>query len=326
MITCRRRPAGRDYGPVLALLKEALPSWKEVDDVKTAETAFEKSTFALFAYDNDRLTGIIRAISDDAAWTLLADLAAIPGPEGHSAKTMLVQACLDRFAGHEVFTVSEPGDIAFYEEMGLLRSKNAFTRDGEDHPVSGYPLSDYYLPKGYRYETEFYPFAGNFPAGQKSSRDLSRAQLRYQTDAEGVDFGEVNDVLCRAFLDQRDRDVTEKTFRESTYLIFAYDGDRLAGCARAVSDTVRQALILNVAVAPDYQGLHLGGNLLDRLCAQMKGQNVFLNTHPGGVGFYNRGPYFRNKTALLYPAHPDTPEEIQKGFDLPKGYRFIDEY
>ena len=57
----------------------------------------------------------------------------------------------------------------------------------------------------------------------------------------------------------------------------------------------------------------------------MKGQNIFLNTHPGGVGFYNREGFLRNKTAMLYPAHPDMPEEVAKGFVLPRGYRFADE-
>ena len=70
---------------------------------------------------------------------------------------------------------------------------------------------------------------------------------------------------------------------------------------------------------------NVGWEVIDRLAAQMKGQNIFLNTHPGGVGFYNRKGFRRNKTALLYPAHPDMPEEAAKGFVLPKGFRFADE-
>ena len=65
--------------------------------------------------------------------------------------------------------------------------------------------------------------------------------------------------------------------------------------------------------------------VVDRLAARMKGQNLFLNTHPGGVGFYNRRGYRRNKTAMLCPAHPDMPAEAARGFILPKGYRFADE-
>lgn len=63
---------------------------------------------------------------------------------------------------------------------------------------------------------------------------------------------------------------------------------------------------------------------MDKLSRQMKDQNIFLNTHPGGVGFYNQKGFRRNKTALLLPAH-EMPDEIKKGFCLPRGYRFSDE-
>ena len=95
-----------------------------------------------------------------------------------------------------------------------------------------------------------------------------------------------------------------------------------AGCGKKV-DVAFTAT--NVAIDPDYQGLHLGMEIITRLAAQMNGQNIFLNTHPGGVGFYNRKGFRRNKTALLYSANPVMPKRIKKGFVLPKGYRFPDE-
>lgn len=117
--------------------------------------------------------------------------------------------------------------------------------------------------------------------------------------------------------------MTKDTFSKSQYVQYAYDNETLIGCARAISDGAH-ALILNVAVDPDYQGLHLGWNVVDKLSRQMKDQNIFLNTHPGGVGFYNQKGFRRNKTALLLQAH-EMPDEIKKGFCLPRGYRFLDE-
>ena len=141
-----------------------------------------------------------------------------------------------------------------------------------------------------------------------------------------MDFARLNTVLSQAFGGkERDAGITRETFENSPFVSFAFDGDKLVGCARAESDGVAQGLILNVAVDPDYQGLHIGQEVVDRLAAQMKGQNLFLNTHPGGVGFYNRRGYRRNKTAMLCPAHPDMPAEAARGFILPKGYRFADE-
>ena len=112
----------------------------------------------------------------------------------------------------------------------------------------------------------------------------------------------------------------------SWYLEFAYDCGTLVGCARAESDGVSQGFILNVAVDPAFQGLGLGWEIVRRLADQMKGQNIFLNTHPGGVGFYNRKGFRRNKTALLFPSRPDPAQEFLKGFVLPEGYRFPDEF
>ncbi|MDO4465738.1 MAG: GNAT family N-acetyltransferase [Bacillota bacterium] len=182
--------------------------------------------------------------------------------------------------------------------------------------------SGLYLPIGYKYETEFGPVVGNFPVGAKSKK--KNVQVTYKTDHEGIDFVRVNEILEKAFGGKRDVDVTRETFLKSQFVQYAFDGDYLIGCARAIADE-NVALILNVAVDPSYQGLHLGWNVVVKLAEQMPKKTVFLNTHPGGVGFYNRKGFRRNKTALMYPAH-DMPEHIAKGFQLPKGYRFFDEY
>ena len=115
--------------------------------------------------------------------------------------------------------------------------------------------------------------------------------------------------------------MTKDTFSKSQYVQYAYDNETLIGCARAISDGAH-ALILNVAVDPDYQGLHLGWNISGQALASNERSNIFLNTHPGGVGFYNQKGFRRNKTALLLQAH-EMPDEIKKGFCLPRGYRIF---
>ena len=84
-------------------------------------------------------------------------------------------------------------------------------------------------------------------------------------------------------------------------------------------------------VHPDYQGLGIGWEIVKNLGEdiQRDGLNPFLHTHPGAVGFYNHEGFLRNKTALDYRndeelSHP-MPAEMETGFYLPKGYRFIDE-
>ena len=188
------------------------------------------------------------------------------------------------------------------------------------------PEQEFFLPRGYWFEGEKDAPTGDFPRGRKSTLDRDSVHLSFTDTTEDVDFIRLNELLSLAFGGkERDAEVTRITFENSRYTAFAFDGGKLVGCARAESDGVSQGLILNVAVDPEYQGLHIGQETVHRLAAQMKGQNLFLNTHPGGVGFYNREGFRRNKTAMLFPAHPDMPAAMAGGFMLPKGYRFDDE-
>lgn len=327
MIELSEKLIADDYEAVADLLREVLYTHKDIttEDVKKA---FTHSAYVVYAYKDDRLVGLARAISDEIEWTYLAELAVREEFREKGIGSSLVKSVVEHFKGHEIFSVSFADAIPFYENSGFKRSKNGFTYAGweEEYLNQTYPKDEFYLHLGYKYETEFYPFAGNFPVGRKSELKKEKIKVRYTTDSKDVNMDDLNVLLTKSFGGHdRDVNVTKKAFTTSDYYAFAYDGKKLIGCARAISDGVLQGLILNVAVDPEYQGIHLGQSVVDLLCKQMKGQTIYLNTHPGGVGFYNRPPYRRNKTAILYPRHPEMPEDIAKGFVLPKGFRFANE-
>lgn len=313
-----------DFGQaakVLAGTMDIRAGWSEE---KTRE-AFQNSTYAVYALDGDRIVGTGRVLSDRFAWALITDVAVLPEYRRRGVGGGLLERITDRFRGQELFTYTYAPAIPFFEAHGFRRSRNSFTYAGKAGEAidSRLPEQEFFLPAGYRFEGEGGVPAGDFPTGKKSRLDRNALQLSFSRTTDGVDFERLNGLLSLAFGGhERDAAVTRETFEQSPYTEFAFDGDRLIGCARAESDGVSQGLILNVAVDPGYQGLHIGGEVVDRLAAQMKGQNLFLNTHPGGVGFYNRDGFRRNRTAMLFPAHPDMPPEIAAGFILPKGYRF----
>lgn len=318
---------GKDinYAEVLRILQDTLPVRRNWDQKKTEE-AFAGSSYTIAAYDGDKVAAAARVLSDGYEWTLLGDLVVDKKYQNQGIGTELVKRILERFKGHEIFTYVYREELSFFEQFGFRRSKNAFTYSGENDEALESDLLEqgFFLPLGYQYETEFYPVVGNFPKGKKSKAKAE--DIRYTVSNENIDYVRVNEILSLAFGGhERDLNVTRGAFENSQYFSFAFDGEKLIGCARAVSDKVSQGFILNVAVDPNYQGIHLGWNIVTKLSEQMKGQNIFLNTHPGGVGFYNRKGFRRNKTALLYPANPNMPEEIAKGFVLPRGYRFVDE-
>jgi len=316
-----------DFGQVLRVLSASADVRSDWDEEKT-RTAFLNSSYAVYARDGSRIAGTGRALSDGRAWTLVTDVAVLPEYRRRGIGGELLERIRQRFRGHELFACTYRQAIPFFEEHGFRRSRNSFTYAGKaDRAIDGRLLAaGFFLPVGYRFEREFGASAGGFPRGRKSDLDRESIRLAFSETRDGLDYGRLNELLSLAFGGrERDAQVTRETFENSRYVEFAYDGPKLIGCARAESDGVSQGLILNVAVDPGYQGLHIGQEVLDRLAAQMEGQNLFLNTHPGGVGFYNREGFRRNKTAMLYPAHPDMPPEAAAGFVLPKGYRFADE-
>lgn len=278
------------------------------------------SQIQLFAYHDKKKTGAIRALTDGYDWALISDVWA----DDMVTEKHLISEMVLKLKGQEIFVTAAPDKLNLYEGLGFRRSKNAFTYVGKelsDAQEKELTKSGLYLPIGYRYETEFEPFSGTFPVGKKS--DKKNLAVRYSNESSHADYDQINELLEKAFGGKRDKHVTTDTFSKSEYVQYAYNNGTLIGCARAISDG-KHALILNVAVDPDYQGLHLGWNVVDKLARQMKDQTIFLNTHPGGVGFYNQKGFRRNKTAFLYPAH-EMPHEIEKGFCLPTGYRFPDE-
>lgn len=316
-----------NFGQVAKVLAGTMKARKDWDEVKTRE-AFLNSAYAVYALDGEQVTAVGRALSDGYAWTLITDVAVLPEYRRQGIGSGILERIREHFRGHELFTYTYAQGIPFFEAQGFKRSRNSFTYTGKagESMDSRLPEQEFFLPRGYWFEGEKDAPTGDFPRGRKSTLDRDSVHLSFTDTTEDVDFIRLNELLSLAFGGkERDAEVTRITFENSRYTAFAFDGGKLVGCARAESDGVSQGLILNVAVDPEYQGLHIGQETIHRLAAQMKGQNLFLNTHPGGVGFYNREGFRRNKTAMLFPSHPDMPAAMAGGFMLPKGYRFDDE-
>ena len=293
-----------NFGQVAKVLAGTMKARKDWDEVKTRE-AFLNSAYAVYALDGEQVTAVGRALSDGYAWTLITDVAVLPEYRRQGIGSGILERIREHFRGHELFTYTYAEQIPFFEEHGFRRSRNSFTYAGQGGEAIDrrLPEEEFFLPAGYWFEGERNAPAGNFPKGKKSALNRDHLAISYTDRTEGIDYARLNELLSLAFGGRpRDEAVTRKTFDNSPYTEYAYDGGKLIGCARAESDGVSQGLILNVAVDPEYQGLHIGMETVARLAAQMKGQNL--------------------RTALLLPAHPDMPPETAAGFILPKGYRF----
>ncbi len=58
--------------------------------------------------------------------------------------------------------------------------------------------------------------------------------------------------------------------RNSSSQVAAYDGDRLAGYGRVVTDGILHAMVYDLITDPDYQGRGIGSEVLKRLVDECK--------------------------------------------------------
>jgi len=91
--------------------------------------------------------------------------------------------------------------------------------------------------------------------------------------------------------------------RASHAVATAWDGARLIGIGRVVSDGVYYATVFDVAVAPAWQGRGVGRALMAALEGSVPaGARLYLTATFGHEGFYRGLGYRRHRTAMAkYP-------------------------
>lgn len=157
---------------------------------------------------------------------------------------------------------------------------------------------------------------------------MSENQIEIRTDLNGIDWEQAALILKKSGLSEAPAEVHKKAFTNSTYVAVAYDGEKLIGVSRALSDGVSQGAIYNVALLDEYQGRGLGRRMIESLKDQMPGQNIILYTHPQTVLMYEKFGFRRAKSAMeFFPMEDEHKEWMEdEGFFLPEGFRFADEY
>ncbi len=88
----------------------------------------------------------------------------------------------------------------------------------------------------------------------------------------------------------------------STYVVSAWDGARLVGLSRVVSDRVFVSTLQQVGVHPDYQRQGLGSELVQRCVTRFGKTNFILTTDdPTNETFYSRFGFRVTGNAMIRP-------------------------
>ena len=121
---------------------------------------------------------------------------------------------------------------------------------------------------------------------------------RIQYDTEAVDWSIVSGLLSHFGLSHLDAETQKQVFENSYAVAFVFDGERLIGFGRAISDGICQAAIYNIALDETYHGKGLGREIINSLVKQVSHCNIILFTHPDTVSLYEHLGFRRMKTGM----------------------------
>ena len=119
--------------------------------------------------------------------------------------------------------------------------------------------------------------------------------IEYSTRHDGIDWAELKAALAADRFDNgRTALQMEQSFRASFRCVYARDGTRVIGTARALSDGVCNAYIVDMWTRSSHRRRGIGRRMLDMLCEVLAGQHVYLFTDDqeafyAACGFSPRG-------------------------------------
>ena len=291
---------------------------RKINEKEKIERAFKNSSHVVYAYDNNILVGFARAISD-LEWAIIYNVAVDPTYQAGGIGKEILNRLVNNLGDRHIFTYTHPRTISYYEHLGFSRSKMAFkyVKYIDKEIIDNQEKVGFFLPNGYRFENEF---------KEEKRREINNKlyNITYNNKLDNINYNELNSLLENAFNNKRDVNKTRNEFENSQYVLFAYDDNKLIGCARLITDGVGEALLLNVAVNKEYQGKGIAKRIISNLAKDADGYDIFIHANPKSYSFYNSSSDFkRYKTAFAYISKN---EPFNNDFFIPNGYRYPDEY
>ena len=107
-------------------------------------------------------------------------------------------------------------------------------------------------------------------------------------DTHDIDLDQLTTLFNSVGWERRtaDRARLAQLVRGSMFVVSAWDGDRLVGFARAISDGATNAYISTEAVLPEYQKRGIGREVMQRLLAGHDGIQFILHANNNAYPFY----------------------------------------
>jgi ribosomal protein S18 acetylase RimI-like enzyme len=123
-------------------------------------------------------------------------------------------------------------------------------------------------------------------------------KLIIQQNCSDIDWNLVPKILELVGMGFHEPSAHRKAFENSSSVIFVFDGSKLIGFGRAISDNAYQAAIYDVAVLPDYQRKGIGKLIVDAIVQSLPEFNFILYASPGKEKFYEKLNFRKLKTGM----------------------------
>jgi ribosomal protein S18 acetylase RimI-like enzyme len=122
--------------------------------------------------------------------------------------------------------------------------------------------------------------------------------VSYRMELAGVDWEEMKATLAEDSFDNgRTPEQLRVSFENSYAVVVAYAGERIIGTARALSDGVCNAYVVDVWTLSEFRGCGVAREMMKMLEARLEGQHVYLFTDDA-QGFYEKLGFREQPTGL----------------------------
>jgi len=128
---------------------------------------------------------------------------------------------------------------------------------------------------------------------------MSEMKISWRYEQGDISWEELSALYKIAPLGDKSPKDLETVFTNSRYKCFIFSDSILVGVGRALADGVDCSYLCDIAIHPDFQGLGLGKQIVDKLVEfSSQHKKIILYANPGKEGFYSKLGFKKMNTAM----------------------------
>jgi len=122
--------------------------------------------------------------------------------------------------------------------------------------------------------------------------------LKYSADPNLVDWKLLKeDLVADDFHNGRSTKQLQLSFENSQIQVYCFDGNQCIGTARALSDGVCNAYVVDVWTFTPYRNQGIAGTMMEKIISKCPGQHIYLFTDDA-VEFYKKSGFVERPVGL----------------------------